>query len=241
MARGGRRSSKGRGRATTPARYSVVLSASALPRALLIGAIALLVCHAALSYYHFEVEEISWLLIQLFDVDQENNLPTWYSEFLLLTACALLWAGAQQKRADGDPWFRHWYVLAAGFLGLAIDEIAGIHESINSVIEITWAIPGGIAALVIGLAFVPFLLHLPRRTASLFAVAGAIYLAGGAGVEIVGNALVSQHKRATLEYHLTSLVEEGLEMFGVILFLYALLLYMRGPAKSGVEVSLEVR
>ena len=67
MAGRGRRSSKGRGRATTPARYPVVLAASALPRALLTGAIALLLCHAALSYYHFEVEKIPWLLLQLFE------------------------------------------------------------------------------------------------------------------------------------------------------------------------------
>lgn len=38
----------------------------------------------------------------------------------------------------------------------------------------TWAIPAGIAGLLVGVAFVPFLLHLPRRTALLFALAGVI-------------------------------------------------------------------
>ena len=35
--------------------------------------------------------------------------------------------------------------------------------------------------------------------------------------------------------------EEGLEMFGVILFIHTLLRYMRGPGSGAVEAAVEVR
>jgi len=227
-------------RDATVARYDVTLSPRALPRALLAVALVLLACHAGLVIYHYRVEKLPWLLLQLFDVDDENNLPTWYSSFLLLTACALLWLCGRQKRADGDPRFRPWYVLAVGFLLMAIDEVAGIHETINSLIEMTWAIPAGILALGIGLAFIPFLLHLPRRTAVLFALAGGMFLAGAVAIEIVGYTMSIRALRDTLGYKLATLTEEGLEMLGVILFVYALLDYMRGPDGRVVDASLEL-
>ena len=77
---------------------------------------------------------------------------------------------------------------------MAVDEVAGVHESINSVIEITWAIPAGFAALLIGLAFLPFLLPLPRRTALLFMLAGFIFLGGAVGIEIIGNSVHGDHE-----------------------------------------------
>jgi hypothetical protein len=207
----------------------------------LIVALVLLACHAALAIYHYRIQELHWLLRQLFDVDQENNLPTWYSEFLLLTTCALLWLCGRKKRTDGAPWSGHWYALAVGFLLMSVDEVAGVHESINSVIEPTWAIPGAIMASLIGLAFVPFLLHLPRRTALLFGLAGGIYLAGAVGIEIIGNAMVGQRLKDTLQYNFTTLAEESLEMLGLILFIHTLLRYMRAPGTSVVEASLESR
>ena len=242
MKRGRRRSegNKGQRRRVGPERYEVTLSPRALARVLLITAFALLACHGVLSVYHYRVEELPWLLIQLFDVDQENNLATWFSEFLLLTACACTWVCARKKRADGDPWVRHWTVLVVGFLLMAIDEVAGVHESINSVIVMTWAIPAGIASLFVGLAFVPFLRHLPRRTALLFVLAGLGFLIGAAGLEIIGNSLVAQKLRDTLEYKLWTLVEEGLEMVGVILFIHTLLSYMREPGANRVDASLEL-
>lgn len=220
--------------------YTVSVSPRALTRALLIVALTLLACHAALSLYHHRVHEVPWLVRQLFDVDQENNLPTWFSGFLLLTASALLWFRAPKRPGEAGAGSGYWYALAVGFLLLSVDEVAGIHESINSAIVMTWAIPGGIAALVIGLAFIPFLIRLSRRTALLFALAGVTYLAGAAGIEIIGNSLVGQRLGDTLQYDLWTLAEESLEMLGIILFLDTLLRDMRGPSAGSVQASLEI-
>ena len=57
-----------------------------------------------------------------------------------------------------------WYLLSVGSLLLSIDEIAGIHETLNSIDmmgDMSWTIPGAIVAGLAGLYFVPFLLNLP--------------------------------------------------------------------------------
>ena len=218
-----------------PPRYEASFSPRGLPSLLFVVAFVLLACHATLSIIHYEVVELPWLLRQLFDLDEENNLPTWYSGFLLLVASVFLWLCARSKRADGDPWFGQWYALATGFLLLSIDEVAGLHETINSIIEISWAIPAGVLAVMIGLGFAPFLISLPRRTARLFLLSGAVYLTGAVGIEITGIELGD-----TLSYAMATLAEEGLEMFGVLLFLHALLAYMRGAETGSVQASLEV-
>ena len=90
-------------------RYQIRVSSRLLIRILAIAAVALLITHAALTIYHYQVDALSWLpWRQLFDVDEENNLPTWYSEFLLLTASVFLWLCAGQKKADREPWVAHW-------------------------------------------------------------------------------------------------------------------------------------
>ena len=116
-------------------RFEVTISDQVLMRTMLVAALILLACHAALTIYHYRVEELPWLLRQLFDVDEEDTLPTWFSAFLLLIVSAFLWLCARRKRASADPWAVNWYILTVGFLLMSVDEVSGIHETVNSVIE----------------------------------------------------------------------------------------------------------
>jgi len=127
-----------------------------------------------------------------------------------------------------------------GFLLMAIDEVAGIHETINSAIVMTWAIPAAIMAVGIGIAFIPFLLHLPSGTALRFVVAGALYLTGAVGIEIIGNEMVGDRLSDTLGYKMATLAEESLEMVGLILFIHALLGLMRDPGGGSATATLRV-
>lgn len=119
---------------------------------------------------------------------------------------------------------------------LSIDEIAGLHESFNTVTDATWAIPGGILALVVGLTFFSFLSSLPTATRNAFFLAGCIYVGGAIGVEIIGAPMDAD----TMTYNLTTVVEEGMEMAGVLLFLTALLAYMARQDVGTDEVSVTV-
>src|SRR5262245_59924411 len=85
-----------------------------------------------------------------------------------------------------------------------------------------WVIPYGIGTFVFGLAFLRFLLRLPRRTASWFATGGAVFVSGAIGMEMVGGALVEQGGAKGWSYWGEQTVEEVLEMTGVLLFLFGL-------------------
>ena len=77
--------------------------------------------------------------------------------------------------------------------------------------------------------FVPFLLSLPAATRNVFVAAGCLYVVGAVGVEMIGDPMDAD----TMMYNLTTVVEEGMEMGGVILFLAATLRYMaRGQDDS---------
>jgi len=199
--------------------------------------LGLLAAHAIIAYYHYEIGSLPWLFRQLFDLDEENNLPSWYSGTALFITTVFLWFCAREKRTIEDPWSRQWYVLTIGFLVLAIDEIAGLHETFNSLVKINWAIPGGILAVAIGFMFAPFLFRLHRRTSLLFLLSGMIYVGGAIGVELLAASLKSD----SLRYYWMTLLEEGMEMLGVLIFLYALLAYMSGHGKNRIKVAAFLR
>ena len=192
----------------------------------------LLCAHTLFYVYEYVVDETPWYLMQLFDVNEEHNLPTWFSGFNLLVSTFFLWIVARQKREEKDPMAGRWMVLLGVFCFLSIDEIAGMHESVNSVIDPTWAYGGAVIALGFAIYFLSFLKSLPRPTLIRFVVAGGIYVGGAVGMEIVGDPMDSD----TLLYNLSTMVEEGMEMFGIIFFTRALLLYM-GLTKLDPELS----
>jgi len=164
--------------------YKLYISPGKLIRYLTIIVIGLLAVHSLLQVWHYQWHEVPWPLRQLFDVDEEDSVPTWYSTSALLLASALLFLISQRKRADRDPWVRYWYGLSLTFAALSLDEIAGFHEALNDMLDYSWAIPGGIAAAMFGLAYLRFLWHLPARTRWLFVVSGCVFLGGAVGVEM---------------------------------------------------------
>ena len=182
-------------------------------RTLVLVALILVCTHLALYCYHYLSEKLPWLLRQLFDLDEENNLPTWFSHFLLLNNAIVLSIIAstftQEKR-------HYWWALAIGFLILSIDEVAGLHETFHSVIDFNWAIPAGILVAIIGIVFIPFLRSLERRVAILYIISGAIFISGALIIELLSEDM----KTKSLEYALATALEEGMEMAGALIFLW---------------------
>ncbi|MEX0738805.1 MAG: hypothetical protein WD071_05645 [Pseudohongiella sp.] len=186
----------------------------------------LLLIHVWLTIHHYVVNDIPWVIRQLFDVDEENNIPTWFSSANLMLTAALTLVLAIDKWQHNDRWRMHWMLLGWGFLLLSLDEMAGLHESLNSVTEASWAIYALPLVLVLAIVFFRFLYFLSARTASLFILSGLVFLGGAVGVELYTEPYLYNDELNTLAYNLWTPVEEGMEMFGVILFQYALLDYM---------------
>jgi len=204
---------------------------------LLTVAIVLVVAHVAgaVSSHVFHHEQV-FGLVDTFDMNVENNVPTFFSAFILVASAVLLTVIASQSTAD--RYAGNWKWLAIIFAFMAVDEDASLHElliepvrnllAVAGPLFFAWVIPYALAVLVIGLLYLKFVWSLPARTRGLFIGAGSLYLAGALGFESIGGWYFSLHGEIEdLPYSLLVAAEEFLEMSGTILFIYALLDYLR--------------
>ena len=86
-----------------------------------------------------------------------------------------------------------------------------------------WIVVGLILSGVLGIAFLRFIVQLPRKTRALVVLAGLTYLGGALGMEMVAANFEELHGAENLGYFMISTTEELMEMLGVAVFLYALL------------------
>lgn len=158
--------------------------------------------------------------LSLFLLAEESNVPTWVSALLLAGTAAIL--ALLAARSDEDRADRRTFGLLAGvFLLLSLDEASALHEKLGgALIELVPAAPGGlvegvyIVAVLAILALDPrfLLVRLPRRSALLLALGGALYAAGGVLIKattVLLNADLTQRQLAVLEP-----VEENFELLG---------------------------
>jgi len=176
-------------------------------------------------------------MIRLFDIEQENNIPSFFSAALLLLASLLLAVIAVMKRKSPAPYTLQWAILAFTFLYLAVDEAASIHELLmrparellgdraSGILYFPWVIPGMAATLAFALSFLPFVLHLPLHTRLLVLLAASLFVGGAIGMELIGGRYADLYGR-DFKYNMIATLEEGLEMAGAIAFIYAMLAYI---------------
>ena len=223
-------------RATETGGLTIAVDPRRVGRAL--GLIIALLCAADLAVEWLRIEGGHGTLSGLTDLlrlNGEANLPTWYSSAGLLACAALLFTIATAKRTLRDRFTTHWYVLAAGFAYISLDETAQIHDAIIGVrlnerfhlpgFAFFFVIPGAIITLVVFLSYLSFLRSMPGRSRALFLLSGAIFVGGAIVMESVGGALSSVFDWRAWPTTLAILLEEGMEMAGVGLFIYSLLDY----------------
>ena len=89
------------------------------------------------------------------------------------------------------------------------------------------------------MVYLRFVWKLPKEARNRFIVAGALYLAGALGVEMYGAREAELHGTATITYSVLYMIEELLEMLGVVLFVYALLCHLaRGAGRFSLTLDL---
>lgn len=209
----------------------------------LVGIVFALVVLSALAYavlYPLGQQTGSGGLVELgkrFDMDHEINLPTWFSSSLLLLCAFVLGVIALAKRAQGNRFRWHWAVLALAFVYLSLDETANLHEllivpirrrlGLGGFLYFAWVIPGVIAVGCFGLAFVRFLWNLEARSRWRFIYGGSVYVGGALGMELIGGAMADWYGFESARYIAVMMAEETLEMLGLIIFLLALIDYVK--------------
>lgn len=156
----------------------------------------------------------------------------------MLLLCSVLLAGITlSRRAVSSHYVRHWGLLGAIFLYLAADELLQIHEESSGFLRsilgtdgflyYTWIIPALILLFIFGALYASFVITLPAKIRLLFLTAGSIYVAGAVGLEMVGGYYASAHGEESARFIAETTAEEFLEMLGIVVFIYALLEYMR--------------
>lgn len=176
--------------------------------------------------------------VTLLNLNSEQNIPAFFSMLLILAATLLLTLIAVFKKAEDETYALYWAVLACGFMFMAVDEVMSIHEKLNEpmsrllgkerfgIFYFPWVAGGIVIVIGTGLFFLKFLRHLRARTRFLFLAAAATYLGGAIVVELIGNYFAAAHGIKSWTFIVSGAVEEGLEMAGMIVFIFALLKYM---------------
>lgn len=175
-------------------------------------------------------------LINLFDFDESNSLPNFFSTLLLLSCAVLLTFIALYRRQVGGGHAHHWAGLAVIFFLFSIDEAAELHEQLNRPVQMALSLPREyfylwvLVALPLLAAFAffywSFWRQLPAATRWHFALAGGLYVGGALAGELLG-ALVSATSSSGLALALAEMLEELTEMIGLSVFVVALLAYMQ--------------
>ena len=179
-------------------------------------------------------------VMPLYALEKEGNLPTLFASASLLF-CALLLALVARAKSPGDRDRAAWLGLAALFAFLTLDEFAGLHERLVSLGKTLlsgpapfgreWVIVYGLLLVPVGLLFVPFLRRLPEVTRRIWLVAGVVFVVGALGLEMLTGWLSTQPAGGTAVWAF-NIIEETLEMGGVLLFLYGLLDYIETEVGS---------
>lgn len=178
-----------------------------------------------------------------FNVGVEANLPTFYSSVLLLGAasCFLLASHASKLCAHKKIITNSWRMLAVFFALLSLDEFVAFHEKLKLIMTAMGKyifIPNFMksvwysSAIVICLALLAFLIPLLRslspKVKGLFIFSGLAFIGGAIGVEAVSLRVMNNSQDFSFDflYLLLSTLEEFLEMAGVSLAIYAILVYI---------------
>jgi hypothetical protein len=207
--------------------------------AYVLGAIAALLVLAhfgSLVIRHALGHDYAYGLVPLFTLDEEQNAPTLFNSCLFLIASLLflvVWQAARVRREPRTVWL----LLSALFVFLALDETASLHERliapVRSALDLSgylyfaWVIPYAVALVLLSFFVIPVFWRLGKRFRFWFGLSAATYLAGAVGVEMITAKryeILEQQK--DLPFRLMTAVEESLEMLGLILLIYTLILLL---------------
>lgn len=163
-----------------------------------------------------------------FLLDTELTLPAWFSSSLLLAIAAVAW---WLSRAEPDH-ARRWRVLAAAFTIMSLDEAIILHEMFDQLLadalgtggdEALWVFPAAVAVALVGGYVLPLWRSRPSGERRAWLAALLAYGGGAVAIEFVSRPYYAVPVDASVGYVFLVAFEEGLEMAGAALFLWALL------------------
>lgn len=210
-------------------------------------ALALTIISVSLIAYEWQLgaNNVLWVykLSELFSIQQEVTIPTWYSTLLWasVAVCALLIALHHRNSPSRDRFV--WWGLVILFTFLSADEGASIHELFTNPMRETFNLTGFLyfgwvvvyvpITILLGALILPFVWRLPARVRWTIIAGGIIFLLGAVVIESISAIEWERFDdRPSLLYSGLSGIEEFCEMLGVILVQNALLVYLRDHVRE---------
>ena len=215
-----------------------MLEVSVTPRQLLVALLTAVAALSTVSYLFllatvgFGVDAGPVVAARKFvDVNAETNLPSWFSAVLLTVVGLVTFEFGRRLLVAGARWRWHWVFLGLGFGYLSLDELVGLHEKLvapmtavvgdGGVFRYAWVAAALPVVVLVALLYARFLLALPRRAAALTLLAGALYVGGSVGLEMVANAFSDAgYSEQGLFLGTLQALEEACEMAGPVVFLH---------------------
>lgn len=188
--------------------------------------------------------------VPLFDLNNEYNIPAFYSALAIWASAALLYFIYRQEKAAGAPKAYYWRHFSFLFIFLGVDELASIHEIFGRFapmiwerfpalqISRKWIIPFSPIILAMAVYFFRFFLLLSKENKLRFATAGLVYITGAVIIEILGEWFANKYNMHPIFKGFSAVAEEGCEMLGIVLFIRALLMHIQkySDAKLDIDV-----
>jgi hypothetical protein len=178
-------------------------------------------------------------LVDFFNLDMENNLPTYFqTAILFFSALLVLFIAKSNNEKRGIPG-HYWMTLFIMVIFMGIDETIQIHEKLDIVIHkflgyethgifnFPWVIAGIIISLAFMVYFSFFIRKIDKRTRNMFILSAFLYLFGAIFMEMMGGFFADKAGMANFSYQLLSTVEESAEMFGAAVFIKTLMDYIK--------------
>jgi hypothetical protein len=178
-------------------------------------------------------------LTRALDLDAEHNWPSLYSA-LQLGLVSLVCSGVVFFQRGQQGSFQKLPAIGGMvFAGLALDEYFSLHEQITMRFKsVTWLprfngnhglwIPIYLACVVVLFAVlwrdIWAIMMSHKRAVALATLGGAVYLAGAVGLEIISYEYIRFSDLAYL-YKAEVVLEEGCEMLGISILVFASLCY----------------
>jgi hypothetical protein len=176
--------------------------------------------------------------VRLFYVAEEANITTWYASFLLTFSAILLALISISGKEGSDPPTLRWKILSIIFVIMSIDEVASIHEMATSpvrsllntsgIFRYAWVIIAIPIVLIVVAYYFRFVQDLPQDTRILIVIAGGIFVFAAVGLEMMEGLVYTLATRNWVVISgILTIVEEFLENVGIVIFIMALLSYMK--------------
>jgi len=165
-------------------------------------------------------------------LDSEHCIGAYFSS-LLMVAGAVLMVVMSGADAPAGKWKNYWRVLAFIFVCLSIDESVSFHEvlidplrgafGLSGILAFAWIIPAIACLVVMGLFYLRFVLAIRDPLRWQLVIAGTVFVFAAVGLEAVGGYFYTIGGFGAGSYIVTAIIEETLEITGLVILNLALL------------------